>query len=143
MLFRSKGIGTAAAASAKKMKGLFAFDDMNVLGRDEDTGGASGGLVPEGYGADAFQMPSVDTEALQAAAVGTGAILAGWKELGELFRQGFEMEFGRSGEKAETLRQQVQGIGEELRSIFMDPEVTAAAGEMLDSFALELGRVSG
>ncbi|MCI8432455.1 MAG: hypothetical protein HFH83_04575 [Lachnospiraceae bacterium] len=139
----TKGIGTAAAASAKKMKGLFAFDDMNVLGRDEDTGGASGGLVPEGYGADAFQMPSVDTEALQAAAVGTGAVLAGWKELGGLFRQGFEMEFGRSGEKAETLRQQVQGIGEELRSIFMDPEVTAAAGEMLDSFALELGRVSG
>ena len=139
----AKGIGTAAAASAKKMKGLFAFDDMNVRGRDEDTGGDSGGSSSGGYGADAFQVPSVDTGVLQAAAVGTDALLAGWKELGGLFRQGFELGFGQSGEKAETLRRQVQEIGKTIRSIFTDAEVAASAEEMLDSFALGLGKVSG
>ena len=55
----TKAVGDAAAESAKKMKGLFAFDDMNVMSGDEEKG--SSGDVSGGYDVDSFNLTGVQS----------------------------------------------------------------------------------
>ncbi len=58
-------VGDAAAASAKKLKGLYGFDSLNVASKDSGSSGAGG--ASGGYAADTFDMPELDTKEVEKA----------------------------------------------------------------------------
>lgn len=133
------GVGDAAEASAKKAKrALAGFDSLQTLDKQDDGGGAGA----SGGGA-AIDFGSPDTGALREAEASTDAILGKWQELAALFRQGFEIGFGGSEKKAESIRQHVQEIVQSLKGVFTDGTVVEAAADLFDSIILNIGKVSG
>lgn len=133
------GVGDAAEASAKKAKrALAGFDSLQTLDKQND-GGGSGASA----GGASLDFGTLDTGALKEAEAGTDAILGKWKEIAALFRQGFEIGFGDSGKKIESIRQHIQGIGQSLKEIFTDGAVAEAAAGLFDSVMLNVGKASG
>lgn len=134
-----EGVGDAAAASAKKAKRAIAgFDNLQTLDKQEEGGGqgASAGGASMDFG-------SLDTGALKEAETRTDAILGKWQELAGLFKKGFEIGFGNSGKKIESIRQHVGGIGQALKGIFTDGAIEEAAAGLFETLVLNLGKVSG
>lgn len=132
----TEGIGDAAAASAKKMKGLFTFDDMNVEGKDSDQEGSTGGGA-------AFDFGVIDAGAVKETESGLDRILGKSRELCELFRQGFQIGFGDSGKKAGVVLENIREIGSTLRSTFEDQGIREAAAGMFDAVAEGAGKITG
>lgn len=134
-----EGVGDAAAAGAKKAKrALAGFDSLQTLDR-QDGGGGTGAAA----GGASIDFGTLDTGGLKEAEARTDSLLGKWKELAALFVQGFEVSFGDSAGKAESIRQHVLGIGQSLEGIFTDGTVAGAAAGLFDAVLLNAGKIAG
>lgn len=135
-------VGDAAAASAKKMKSLFGFDSLNVASNDSGSGSGGSGGTSGGYAADTFDMPELDTEAVEEADTKFQVLIDKAKELGGLFKQGFQIGFGNIG-ALDDIRKFIKEIRASYLEIYSSPEVVSGAEKLADTFAFAFGKVSG
>lgn len=141
--------GDAAKKAAKAARGLMGFDQINKLSEPEES--AAGSSVPTTpAGASGVNIPSVDYGSLAKGETAVGKLNSAFgklaervRELGGLFRKGFQIGFGDSDKKIEAIRKNLQGIGKSLVDIWTDPSVQTAANRLLDSIALSAGKIAG
>lgn len=133
----TKAVGDAAAESAKKMKGLFAFDDMNVMSSD-----SGGDEASAGYSADAFDMGTIDTTAVDDTAAKYQTLIDKTKELADLFRQGFQFGFGNT-DVLDNVTQSLKSIKDSILGIFTSSEVQGAFDNFLNSSIKNAGVTVG
>ncbi len=133
----TEGIGKAAASSAKKMKGLFAFDEMNVAESKDAGGGASAGMA----GA-AVDFGSQGMEAIAEADAKISGLQKKVQELFELFRQGFQLGIG-DADVFGSISESVESLKNSFVEIFTAPELTEAAEGFIDSLTKNLGIKAG
>lgn len=137
------GTGSAAKKAAKDIKSATTgIDELNIIDQgDSGSGSGSGGGTGGGYQADQFDMGEI-------APVDDGvdaryqALIDRVKELQGLFKEGFQSGFGDLS-VLDSIRDSIGSIGDSLRGIFADPEVVTAANTLLDSIALNAGKVAG
>lgn len=133
-----ESVGDAAASSAKKMKGLFAFDKMNVMDNDSDTSTSASG----GYNVDSFSMEAADTTAIDEVDSKYQKLLDKVKELAELFKQGFE--FGLGDTKVfDNIKLSLQSIKDSFLGIFTSSEVLGAFDRCLQTIVKNAGVMVG
>ncbi|NBH15352.1 hypothetical protein D3Z36_14480 [Lachnospiraceae bacterium] len=142
--------GSAAKKAGKEAsKALAPFDKLKVLSKDSGSGGGSGS-DSGGGGAGAgggFEIPelSFKEDAEEAGVLGSALdrILKRLKELKGLFVNGFFDGLGDYKTRLEELKKDIASIGKELKEIFTDPGVVAAANRFADQLALTLGQITG
>lgn len=132
-LITGKGIGAMkkqgqAIASTGKSAGsaanqLAKFDELDVL----DKGGGGSGVTPDFSG--------ITDE--------TAKISDFMKDLLDKFKEGFKKGFGDAGEGLKNIKADLAKIGELLKEIWEDPEVSAAVKLWSESVAYELGALAG
>lgn len=131
------GVGEAAKKAAKDIKGITTgIDELNVVNQGSDSGSGSGAA-----GTD-FQMGEVDTSGLEETEAKYAALVERVKELQGIFAEGFQMGF-QNQDAVEDILRSVQRIKSSLKGLFSDTEVTGAANGLLDSFALNIGKITG
>lgn len=137
------GTGGAAKKAAKEIKGMSTgIDELNIINPDTGSGGGGSGAGSGGeYAADEFDMGSLDTEADE---LGNKyqALIDRVRELASLFKGGFNIGFGDTS-VLDSIQQSVQGIGQSLKDIFMDPAVLESANDLGNRIALNLGKTAG
>jgi phage-related protein len=137
------GTGGAAKKAAKEIKGMSTgIDELNIINPDTGSGGGGSGAGAGGeYAADEFDMGSLDTEADE---LGNKyqALIDRVRELASLFKGGFNIGFGDTS-VLDSIQQSVQGIGQSLKDIFMDPTVLESANDFGNRIALNLGKTAG
>lgn len=147
--------GKAANKAKKEFGGLFSFDEIHALNKNEDAdagilgaldnpkadgaggtgggGGAGGGLeesiVDAANEADGTLNPALEK------------IINRLMELKSLFKDGFKAGLGDV--TLEPLKKAVAGIKKSLKEIWTDPAVLQAANGFLDSMAYSLGQQAG
>ena len=65
------------------------------------------------------------------------------KELANIFKKGFQIDFGNSQKKIKSINDSIKNIGKTLKEIFTDPTVVESANHLLDSLALCFGKMVG
>lgn len=142
----TKGVGSAAKKAAKDMKALMGFDQVNKLAdpeTDSDASGSGGGTGGSAGGAvDYGNLAKGDTIIDETASKFQGLIDKA-KELAGLFKKGFQIGFGDSEKRIVSIKGHLAGIGQSLKEIFTDTKVAGSFNSMLDSIALNLGKVAG
>ncbi|KLU68052.1 MAG: hypothetical protein RHS_6101 [Robinsoniella sp. RHS] len=142
----TKGVGSAAKKAAKDMKALMGFDQVNKLAdpeTDSDDSGSGGGAVGgTGGTVDYGNLAKGDTVIDKTASKFQGLIDKA-KELAGLFKKGFQLGFGDSEKRIVSIKGHLAGIGQSLKEIFTDTKVAGSFNSMLDSIALNLGKVAG
>lgn len=133
-----EAVGDAAASSTKKMKGLFAFDDMNVMASDSDTSGAGS----SGYNTDSFSMEGVDTTAIDEVDSKYQRLFDKLKELAGLFKQGFEFGLGDTS-VFDNIKLSLQSIKDSFLDIFTSSEVLGAFDNYLQTIVKNAGVTVG
>ncbi len=136
----TKAVGDAAASSAKKMKGLFAFDNMNVMPSGSGSGGA--GEPSGGYSADSFDMGEVDTASVDEVDARFQALIDKTRELAGLFMQGFRNGLGDTS-VFDSIGESLDSIRESFLGIFTSPEVIGAFDNFLKTSAENAGTAAG
>ncbi len=137
------GTGSAAKKAAKDIKSATTgIDELNIIDQgDSGSGSGSGGGTGGGYQADQFDMGEI-------APVDDGvdaryqALIDRVKELQGLFKEGFQAGFGDLS-VLDSIQIHLDNIKTNLQSIFTDGSVREAANEFVNSFALNLGRITG
>lgn len=134
-----KGTGGAAKGAGEDAEGALApFDKLNVMA-EEASGGGGGGGGGGGAGIeDMFETVPVDnnlTEAIE-------AIKARLFELKDLFKDGFLEGIGDLS-VLDSIRENVSSIRDSLVDIFSDGAVQAAANNMINTLAYDMGRITG
>lgn len=142
----TKGVGSAAKKAAKDMKALMGFDQVNKLAdpeTDSDASGSGGGTGGSAGGAvDYGNLAKGDTVIDETASKFQGLINKA-KELAGLFKKGFQLGFGDSEKRIVSIKGHLTSIGQSLKEIFTDTKVAGSFNSMLDSIALNLGKVAG
>ena len=136
--------GKAAQNAAKKMKSLMGFDKINKLdkpttstsGTTGKTGTGKTGAVDYGSLADGDTVLDKTDEKLS-------ALQKRWQELAKLFKKGFEIGFGDSQKKIDSINKSVRNIGKNLKEIFTDTAVVNAANRCANNIALAFGKITG
>ncbi len=138
--------GKAIGGSAKKAKELNKelsqtahIDELNIIQTEEalDTDAASGGA---GAGvSDMFEEVPVDNKLLS----WLDSIKDRLIELKDLFVKGFFEGIGDWKPKIEDMKKSFSSIMDSLKSILTDKKVVTSFNSMLDSIALNAGRISG
>lgn len=136
--------GKAAQNAAKKMKTLMGFDKINKLdkpttstsGTTGKTGTGKTGAVDYGSLADGDTVLDKTDEKLS-------ALQKRWQELAKLFKKGFEIGFGDSQKKIDSINKSVRNIGKNLKEIFTDTAVVNAANRCANNIALAFGKITG
>jgi phage-related protein len=139
---QTEAIGDAAAKAAKKSKKAFAgFDEINVLNTGKDD--ASGGAADTGadIGAAATSALTTTTGAAQQTASAFDGVLAKLKEMGGIFKDGFDVGFGTVDWAG--IKNHITGIGDSLKNIFTDERVVDAGKVFGEKLLYNLGRVVG
>lgn len=140
--------GKAAQETAKKMKALMGFDKINKLDAPTSTGssGSSGtgspGTGTTGSAVDYGSLADGDT-VIDKTDKKLSALLKRCQELAKLLKKGFEIGFGDSPEKIDSINKSIKNIGKNLKDIFLDASVVNAANKCADDIALALGKISG
>ena len=137
------GTGSAAKKAAKDIKSATTgIDELNIIDQgNSGSGSGSGGGTGGGYQADQFDMGEI-------APVDDGvdaryqALIDRVKELQGLFKEGFQAGFGDLS-VLDSIQIHLDNIKTNLQSIFTDGSVREAANEFVNSFALNLGRITG
>lgn len=133
----------STAASAKKAYGALAkFDDLDVLQKQEDT---SGGSAADAAG-DMFEEVPVDFEFknwLDDILEKLKPILDYFKELKNIFQQGFWDGFGDWQSRLGSIKSSLRTIKDSIVDIFTDPAVLKSAKEWGESVAKMLGSLAG
>lgn len=135
--------GKAAQNAAKKMKSLMGFDKINKLdkpttstsGTTGKTGTGKTGAVDYGSLADGDTVLDKTDEKLS-------ALQKRWQELAKLFKKGFEIGFGDSQKKIDSINKSVRNIGKNLKEIFTDTAVVNAANRCANNIALAFGKIT-
>lgn len=143
--------GDAAEKAAKQALGLMGFDAINKLSENSDSGSGnsgSGGSGGSGGGSDlsgdAFDYGSLaegDT-ALDEVNEKFQAIIDRFKELQDLFQEGFDFGLGDTS-VFQDIQDSLDSIRTSFEEIFTNPDLIDAANEWLDSLAYNLGVTAG
>lgn len=125
------------------------LDEINKINEKDSTsgsGGGGGGAAPGIGGA----VENVDYGSL---AEGENAVdklsdslktlIDKFKELAELFKQGFFEGLGDYKPRIEEIKKDIMSIGRTLKEIFTDPEVVSAADRFVSQLALTFGQNTG
>lgn len=142
----TKGVGSAAKKAAKDMKALMGFDQVNKLAdpeTDSDDSGSGGGAVGGTGGAVDYGNLAQDDTVIDKTASKIQGLIDRAKELAGLFKKGFQIGFGDSFKKIDSIKNHLSGIGQSLKDIFTDPKVVSSFNSMLDSIAINLGKTAG
>lgn len=127
-------IGTAAAKSAKAIKGAVSgFDELNVL-QKRDTSGSGAG--------ETFDFGNIDTSGIDSAEEKCQSLNNSVKELIQSFSQGFREGIGDIS-VFDNIKTSMQGIKGSLHDIFTDSGVQEAATEFASKLAKSLGQQAG
>ena len=133
-------VGDAAKKAGKKVKdSLSNIDKLNVITTSDSGSGSEGS---GGYAADSFDMGQLDTSGVEEASNKYQILIDKARELANLFKGGFNIAFGDTS-VMDSIQQSVQGIGKSLKDIFTDPAVLAAAEDLGNRIALNLGKAAG
>nr|DAU31641.1 MAG TPA: minor tail protein [Caudoviricetes sp.] len=133
----TSGVGDAAKKTAKELKGVTTgIDELNIIDPETDSGSSGG------YSVDSFDMGEVDTFAVDELDNRYQSLIDKAKELQALFKEGFRIGF-QNQEGLDMIQRALKGIKKSLIEISTDPAVQEAANSLLDSFALNLGKIAG
>lgn len=135
----TESVGTAAADATKKMKGLYSFDDLNVLSTD-DSGSPDAGL-DGGYAEDAIDMGTLPEDTAETDSR-FQSLIDKAKDLFGIFKDGFGAGLGDTS-VFKNIEESVQSMKDRFASIFTAPEVIGAASGFLDSYVESIGRSVG
>lgn len=140
--------GKALGGSAKQAKKLNKeldnqtahIDELNVINEDSnlddpDVGGGGGGSNV----GNMFEEVPVDMKL----PTWLDGIIARLKELKDLFIKGFFEGLGDLKPKLDDIKNSFKSIGQSLKEIFTNVNLVNAFNKMLDSIALNLGRIGG
>lgn len=116
------------------------IDELNIIQTDEDldSGASSGGGAGAGV-SDMFEEVPVDNKLL----LWLDDIKNRLIELKDLFVKGFFEGLGDWKPKIEDMKKSFSSIMDSLKSILTDKKVVTSFNSMLDSIALNAGRISG
>ena len=143
-------VGQAAQNAAKKMKALMGFDKVNKLDSQPDSSSGSssspstgtGGTGALGSAVDFGNLAEGDT-VLDKTYKKMSALIKRCQELAKLFKKGFEIGFGDSQKKIDSINNSAKSIGKNLKEIFTDAAVVNAANRCANNIALAFGKITG
>ena len=143
-------VGQAAQNAAKKMKALMGFDKINKLDAQSDSSSGSssspstgmGGTGALGSAVDFGNLAEGDT-VLDKTDKKMSALIKRCQELAKLFKKGFEIGFGDSQKKIDSINNSAKSIGKNLKEIFTDAAVVKAANRCANNIALAFGKIIG
>ena len=143
-------VGQAAQNAAKKMKALMGFDKINKLDSQSDSSSGSssspstgtGGTGALGSAVDFGNLAEGDT-VLDKTDKKMSALIKRCQELAKLFKKGFEIGFGNSQKKIDSINESVKSIGKNLKEVFTDSAVVNAANRCVNNIALAFGKITG
>lgn len=142
-------VGQATQNAAKKMKALMGFDKINKLDSQSDTtssgsspSSSTGGTGALGGTVDFGSLAKGDT-VLDKTDEKLSALQKRCQELAKLFKKGFEIGFGNSQKKIDSINKSVKNIGKNLKEIFTDQAVVNAANRCTDNISLAFGKITG
>lgn len=143
-------VGQAAQNAAKKMKALMGFDKINKLDSQSDSSSGSsstpstgtGGTGALGSAVDFGNLAKGDT-VLDKTDKKMSALIKRCQELAKLFKKGFEIGFGNSQKKIDSINESVKSIGKNLKEVFTDTAVVNAANRCVNNIALAFGKITG
>ena len=143
-------VGQAAQNAAKKMKALMGFDKVNKLDSQSDSSSGSssspstgtGGTGALGSAVDFGNLAKGDT-VLDKTDKKMSALIKRCQELAKLFKKGFEIGFGNSQKKIDSINESVKSIGKNLKEVFTDTAVVNAANRCVNNIALAFGKITG
>ena len=131
---------SAAKKAAKEMRSLMGFDKINRLDSKADSSTSSNGnAVPS---TDFGSLAQGDT-VIDKTDKKMQGLINRCKELADLFKKGFQIGFGDSDKKIDSINTSIKNIGKNLKEIFTDPAVVRAANECANSIALAFGKIAG
>lgn len=132
--------GNAAKKTAKAMRSLMGFDKINKL--DSKTNSSSSTTGSGTPSTDFGSLAQGDT-VIDKADKKMQGLINRCKELESLFKKGFQIGFGDSNKKIDSINASIKNIGKNLKEIFTDPAVVSAANKCADSIALAFGKITG
>lgn len=153
----AKGAGKAAKQAAKEMKTLLSFDAINKLAEENDSGsggsgGGGGGSGGSGGGGGAggilgdivdYGKAEEGETLFDKYAEKIQKLLDFLNMLKERFKEGFEIGFGDSEKKIDSIKKHLKNLGKNLKEIFTDKNVVGAFTNMCGSWAESLGKFVG
>ena len=130
----------AAKKAAKEMRSLMGFDKINKLDSktDSSTPLNRNAVPPTDFGSLAQGDTVIDKTDKK-----MQGLINRCKELADLFKKGFQIGFGDSDKKIDSINTSIKNIGKNLKEIFTDPAVVRAANECANSIALAFGKITG
>lgn len=131
-------------ANKQVKKALAPFDNLIVIQQQAEEGSsemssAGTGIVPPEMTEQGAEEPPVLSKSIEA----LDAIKDKMIELSNLFKTGFWEGTGSYQPVFNELMSDLQKIGLYLKDIFSDSDVAAAANRFIDSFATNIGRMTG
>ncbi len=144
----TNGVGKAAKKAAKEMQSLMGFDAINKLSENTDSDSENGAGSGAGIGDALGQAVDYGNLAEGESAIDKlsnkfQSLIDRAKELTKLFKKGFEIGFGDSEKKIDSIKKQLNNIGKSLKDIATDQRVADSFNGMFDSIALNTGKVAG
>lgn len=131
---------SAAKKAAKEMRSLMGFDKINKLDKKTDSSTSSNGNAAPST--DFGSLAQGDT-VIDKTDKKMQGLINRCKELADLFKKGFQIGFGDSDKKIDSINTSIKNIGKNLKEIFTDPAVVRAANECANSIALAFGKIAG
>ena len=141
----TNNVGSAAKKAAKQLRSLMGFDQINKLDKKTDTttnnkkGAGTGSL---GDSVDFGNLAEGDN-VIDKTNKSLNKLLKRAKELAGLFKKGFQIGFGDSEKKIDSINKSLKNIKKNLIEIFTDPKVVSAANRCLDNIVLSWGKRAG
>lgn len=132
--------GNAAKKTAKAMRSLMGFDKINKLDSKTDSSSSTTGSGTPST--DLGSLAQGDT-VIDKTDKKMQGLINRCKELESLFKKGFQIGFGDSNKKIDSINASIKNIGKNLKEIFTDPAVVSAANKCADSIALAFGKITG
>lgn len=148
----AKKAGSAAKKAAKEMRSLMGFDQINKLSDpsdnddndDSDDDSGKSNTVPDIAPTKAnFGELAKGETAIDKIDDKLKGLINKFKELANLFKKGFVVGFGDSEKRIASIKRHLKNIGKILNEIFTDKKVVASANKLLNSIALNAGKVAG
>lgn len=137
----NKSLGGTSSAAKKAYGALAKFDDLDVLQKQDNSGGGGGES-----GTDMFEEVPVDPKVkgwLDGIRDRLKPILDYMKELKEAFMEGFWDGLGDPSGRLETIKKGLEQIKEALLDIWNDPAVRSAADAWAKSLMYMFGSLVG
>lgn len=131
----------AASAAKKAQKALMGFDEINKLTGNADEGGSGS---DSGASSSNIDFGSISGEVEEATSPVLDTALTKVKELIEILKSGFKSGLGSDFEASlERVKVHVSSIGDSLKHIFVNEEISASANNWIDTITYALGQATG